>query len=137
MAQVDTKYLVRMLEHRKKVADKLVFGTGSVDQLTKIRFGDGGKTQAGILIVPNGNNPRLGNQLLEIPITRTEKVSDYEYISYGVIDTSVHTGLVGKDINERAIMDAGGTMVVMETFAGFGLLQTNKTYEYALRYTII
>jgi hypothetical protein len=137
MAQVVTKYLVRMLEHKKKIADKLVFNTGSVDQMTKIRFGDGGKTGVGELIVPNGNNPVLGNQLLEIDITRTDRVTDYEYISYGVIDTSVHTALVGKDINERAIMDAGGTMVVMETFAGFGVLQANKTYEYALRYTII
>lgn len=137
MAIVESRYIVRTNAHRKKIADGCVTGTLTDVKFTKIALGDGGKASSGDLKAPNGAVPQLFHKVKELPINRFQKISDFEYTAYLTVDTSVHTDLVGKDINERAIVDAGGVYAVIETFAGFGPLQANKTYEYAIKFTVI
>jgi hypothetical protein len=137
MAVVESKYIVRTNAHRKKIADNCATGSQQVTKFTHVVLGDGGKNSSGELKVPNGAVPNLFNQLVKLPITRMERVSDFEYIVHLTVDTSVQTQLVGKDINERGIVDSAGTIAVLETFPGFGVLQANKTYEYAIRFTVI
>ena len=144
MAVVESKYIVRTNAHRKKIADNCATGSQQVTKFTHVVLGDGGKNSSGELKVPNGAVPNLFNQLVKLPITRMERVSDFEYIVHLTVDTSVQTQLVGKDINERGIVDSASITVsitpsiaVLETFPGFGVLQANKTYEYAIRFTVI
>lgn len=137
MAVVESKYIVRTNAHRKKIADNCATGSQQVTKFTHVVLGDGGKSSSGELKVPNGAVPNLFNQLVKLPITRMERVSDFEYVVHLTVDTSVQTQLVGKDINERGIVDSAGTIAVLETFPGFGVLQADKTYEYAIRFTVI
>lgn len=137
MAVVESKYIVRTNAHRKKIMDNCATGSQQVAKFTHVILGDGGKSGSGELRVPNGAMPNLFNQLIKLPITRMERVSDFEYIIHLVVDTTVQTQLVGKDINERGVVDAGNTVAILETFPGFGPLQANKTYEYAIRFTVI
>lgn len=137
MAVVESKYMVRTNAHRKKIADNCASGSQQVVQFTHVVLGDGGKSSSGELKVPNGAVPNLFNQLIKLPITRMERVSDFEYIVHLTVDTTEQTQLVGKDINERGIVDSAGTIAILETFPGFGVLQENKTYEYAIRFTVI
>ena len=137
MAVVESKYIVRTNVHRKKIADCCATGSQQVAKFTHVIIGDGGKSSTGELKVPNGAVPTLFNQVKKLPITRMEKVSDFEYIVHLTVDTSVQTDLVGKDINERGVVDSAGTVAILETFPGFGVLQANKTYEYAIRFTVI
>lgn len=137
MADVNSKYIVRTNVHRKKLMDMCVTGVTTPLQFTHMLFGTGGKTSTGELKVPNGAVPQLFTQVKKLPLTLLEKVNDLEYILKAEIDTSLHPELVGKDINERAIADVAGIVVLIETFPGFGVLQENKTYEYAIRFTVI
>lgn len=137
MAQVDSKYIVRTNIHRKKIADICALGQGTISKFVNMQLGDAGKDSIGQLKIPNGAVPHLFNEIKTVPITRTEKANDFEYVVYAEVDTTVHTDLVGKDITERAIVDQDGTLAVIETFLGFGPLQANKTYEYAIRFLVV
>ena len=129
--------IVRTNIHRKKLADKAVSNVGALDPYTQMALGTGGKTGTGELRTPNGNSPNLFTEVKIVPITSFEKINDYEYIAHVRVDTSVHTDLIGLDINERAIVDSAGIKVVLETFAGYGPLQPNVTYDYSLRFTVV
>lgn len=137
MAQVDSKHMVRTNVHRKKIADVCANGQGSITKFVNMQLGDAGKDAIGQLKVPNGAVPRLFNAVKIVPITRLERVNDFEYVVYAEVNTSQHTDLVGKDITERAILDQDDTLAVIETFLGFGPLQANKTYEYAIRFLVV
>ncbi len=125
--------LIKSNIHRKKIADRL---RGEILNLSKYEYfqlGEGGKIN-GVLVSSNGNTSSLRAKVgLDRYIYEIIRINDYEYIYRLIINTNINTELVGKDITEMGLFDEDNDLCFIETFEGYGPLQSNHQYEFEFR----
>lgn len=88
--------------------------------IAQIAVGDGGREVDETLKTPTSDRQTLYNEILRKDIT-FEDVDDYSTKVLVFLDSAIDTILVGKDINEMAIIDSEGTFITLETFNLFDI----------------
>lgn len=88
--------------------------------IAQIAVGDGGREVDETLKTPTSNRKTLYNEILRKDVT-FEDVNDYSTKVLVFLDSAIDTILVGKDINEMAIIDSEGTFITLETFNLFDI----------------
>lgn len=88
--------------------------------IAQIAVGDGGREVDETLKTPTSNRKTLYNEILRKDVT-FEDVDDYSTKVLVFLDSAIDTILVGKDINEMAIIDSEGTFITLETFNLFDI----------------
>ncbi|MGL4790365.1 MAG: phage tail protein [Anaerotignaceae bacterium] len=91
----------------------------NLPNITHVAVGDGGKNSDGSLKVPNGLMTALYNELYRTTVT-FENVDDFTSKFVCLLNSATTPNLVGKDINEIALIDSEGTLITIETFSLFG-----------------
>ncbi|MGL5714604.1 MAG: phage tail protein [Paraclostridium sp.] len=91
----------------------------NLPNITHVAIGDGGKNSDGSLKVPNGSMTALYNELYRTIVT-FENVDDFTSKFVCLLNSTTTPNLVGKDINEIALIDSEGTLITIETFSLFG-----------------
>lgn len=93
--------------------------SGTLPKITQVAIGDGGKEVNGDLKIPQSSMTNLYNELKRVNVT-FEDIDQFTVKFVASLDSGVMTELVGKDINEMALVDSQGTLITIETFSLFG-----------------
>ncbi|MGL5714999.1 MAG: phage tail protein [Paraclostridium sp.] len=104
---------------RKKRIDRYKGTIANLPNITHVAVGDGGKNADGSLKIPTGSMTALYNEIHRTTVT-FENVDDFSSKFIIALDSSITPSLVGKDINEIALIDSDGTLITIETFSLFG-----------------
>ena len=92
-------------------------GMKSLPIVTAMAFGNGAVSQDGSIIDPSEDANDLINLLLTKEIDRYEELSETSIRYYCTLNKSE---LVGKSINEVALVDADGDLLAIKTFSNKG-----------------
>lgn len=105
---------------RKKRIDRYKGTISNLPNITHVAVGDGGKNSDGSLKVPNSSMTALYNEVYRTTVT-FENVDDFTSKFVCLLNSTTTPNLVGKDINEIALIDSEGTLITIETFSLFGI----------------
>lgn len=110
----------------------------ALPKITQVAVGDGGKEADGSLKNPDSARTSLYNEIARVAVS-FEDVDKFTLKAVCALDSGTTTSLVGKDINEMALIDSEGTLITLETFELFGAggfpanskvnLKTQVTFE--------
>lgn len=93
--------------------------TGTLPKITQVAIGDGGKETGGGLKIPSSSMTSLYNEVKRVNVT-FEDIDQFTAKFIASLDSGTAPDLVGKDINEMALVDSEGTLITIETFSLFG-----------------
>lgn len=91
----------------------------ALPKITHVAVGDGGKEADGSLKNPDASRTSLYNEITRVTVS-FEDINKFTAKFIGVLNSGTTTALVGKDINEMALVDSEGTLITIETFSLFG-----------------
>lgn len=111
--------IIKTDEGRKKRLQAYIGTISCLPKISQVAIGDGGREPSGSLKYPNSSMTSLYNEIKRLNV-EFENINEFIVKFVCFLDSKTMPELVGKDINEMALIDSEGTLITIETFNLFG-----------------